>query len=265
MRFRRIPLAEFLFVRKKGHCEYFASAMTVMLRTLGVPARIVNGFQSGTYNPVSGMYVVRASDAHSWVEAYDPALGWVTFDPTPPAPRTYSYALWTKAGMYLDAAETFWQEWVVNYDLGRQITLAGKLEERTRSLGARWQHFDFRRWAKSFRGWALDAGGLLLLFAVGFALWRKLPSWERKRRIRSGVVTVGEATQLYERMLRTMKRRGFQKPPWFTPEEFAATLPESEAAQCVAEFTQVYQALRFGGVKDAGRQMGSLLERLESI
>ena len=66
----RDPLANFLFVRKKGHCEYFASAMAVMLRTLGIPSRVVTGFQSGVFNPLTGWQVVRASDAHSWVEAW---------------------------------------------------------------------------------------------------------------------------------------------------------------------------------------------------
>ena len=77
------PLADFLFSRRKGHCEYFASAMTVMLRTSGIPARLVNGFQSGTFNPMSGLYVIRGSDAHSWVEAFLPGTGWTVFDPTP--------------------------------------------------------------------------------------------------------------------------------------------------------------------------------------
>ena len=77
------PLADFLFVRKQGHCEYFASSMAIMLRTLGIPSRVVNGFRTSEFNDVTGNYVVRASSAHSWVEAYFPGQGWVSFDPTP--------------------------------------------------------------------------------------------------------------------------------------------------------------------------------------
>src|SRR5438067_7353869 len=77
------PLANFLFVRRKGHCEYFASAMAVMLRTRGIPSRVVTGFQSGVMNPVNGWLILRASDAHSWVEAWVDGWGWMTFDPTP--------------------------------------------------------------------------------------------------------------------------------------------------------------------------------------
>ena len=77
------PIANFLFERKQGHCEYFASSMAVMLRTLGIPSRVVNGFRSDEFNDLTGNYVVRAKDAHSWVEAYFPGYGWQTFDPTP--------------------------------------------------------------------------------------------------------------------------------------------------------------------------------------
>src|SRR5438445_13833159 len=79
-------LANFLFERKQGHCEYFASAMAVMLRTLHIPSRVVNGFRTGEFNDLTGNYVVRASNAHSWVEAYFPGYGWVSFDPTPAGP-----------------------------------------------------------------------------------------------------------------------------------------------------------------------------------
>src|SRR5262249_23695685 len=80
------PLAHFLFETRAGHCEYFASAMTVMLRMLGIPAREVNGFLPGEYNDLGGDYIVRASDAHSWVEVYFAGNGWIVFDPTPAAP-----------------------------------------------------------------------------------------------------------------------------------------------------------------------------------
>src|ERR1035437_9941888 len=126
------PLANFLFVRRKGHCEYFASSMAVMLRSLGIPSRLATGFQSGLYNPVSELWLVRASDAHSWVEAWIPGYGWTTFDPTPADSNAGGLAILTRLALYLDAAETFWQEWVVTYDLTRQGTLAyHRSEEHT--------------------------------------------------------------------------------------------------------------------------------------
>jgi hypothetical protein len=255
------PLVDFLCVRKKGHCEYFASAMAVMLRVLGIPSRVATGFQSGTYNSVSGMYVIRASDAHSWVEAYDPVEGWVTFDPTPSAPPSRGSALWTKAGMYLDAAQTFWQEWVVDYDLGHQLTLAGRLEERTRRMRAGLSGVDLEAWRRRavvFGGWAL---GALALGVLGWLLRGRLSVWRLWKRKRPDCA--GEATVLYQRMLRCLKRHGYQKPPWFTPAEFAATLPESELGWVVAEFTRGYQALRFGN--GTGLGLEELVERIEGL
>ncbi len=80
------PLPHFLFERKRGHCEYFASSMAIMLRTLNIPARMVNGFRGGEYNDLNQTYIIRGRDAHSWVEAFFPEYGWVTFDPTPSFP-----------------------------------------------------------------------------------------------------------------------------------------------------------------------------------
>jgi transglutaminase-like putative cysteine protease len=76
------PVANFLFERKEGHCEYFASAMAVMLRSIGIPTRIATGFRGGEYNDLTGSYIIRGRDAHAWVEVYFPEQGWVTFDPT---------------------------------------------------------------------------------------------------------------------------------------------------------------------------------------
>lgn len=77
----RTPLSEFLFDTREGHCEYFASAMVMMLRTVGVPARLVTGFSATTKNPLTGYYEIRAIDGHAWVEAWVDSR-WVTFEPT---------------------------------------------------------------------------------------------------------------------------------------------------------------------------------------
>ena len=79
----RDPVDYFLFDLKEDFCEYFASAMVVMLREVGVPARFVEGFSTGTYDPARGLYVVREQNAHAWVEVYFPQYGWVEFEPTP--------------------------------------------------------------------------------------------------------------------------------------------------------------------------------------
>src|SRR5260370_17591950 len=92
-------LAYSLSDKRAGHCEYFASAMTVMLRSVGIPARIANGFLTGEYNDVGGDFIVRASDAHSWFEVFFPTYGWLTFDPTPAA-QEKAPGTFTRFGRY---------------------------------------------------------------------------------------------------------------------------------------------------------------------
>jgi hypothetical protein len=269
------PLADFLFTRKQGHCEYFASAMAVLLRTAGIPARIVTGFLGGEYNPITDLWVVRASDAHSWVEAWVPGFGWSTFDPTPAGPETRSFAFVTTLGLYLDAAQTFWQNWVLGYDVGRQGTLADRMEQGARGMGIRW--YDAVAAVES--AWRSGTAAMTrrvmisLAAAAGVALWiwlaappliRLLRMRRRVERVRRGQADVGDATIIYQRMLHVLKRRGFQKPAWFTPLEFAGSLPHGDMAATVAEFTSAYNALRFGGRAGAAPRLSLLLDQLES-
>jgi len=268
------PVAHFLFERKKGHCEYFASAMAVMLRAVRIPSRVATGFQSGVYNPVSGWRLIRTSDAHSWVEAYLDGYGWVTFDPTPSAVVPEHPGLLTRMGMYLDAAEIFWHDWIVAYDLERQVTLANRVGQSGRNLSLDWM----RRWEnwkpaldpaaplKSPRLWMALVGTALWIVAAiiwgpRFLFWVK--SHRRVRRLRRGHAESSDATLLYERMLALLFRRGWAKPGSTTPIEFARLLPESAHGGLVRDFTSAYYELRFGGKVQAASRMIALLEQLE--
>jgi hypothetical protein len=149
------PLAEFLFDVKEGHCEYFATAMVILLRSIGIPARIVNGFQMGEYNRINELYTVRESDAHSWVEAYflhsqnatetehtdapapknldSPGKGiWLEFDPTPSSGlNDYSQGgLRASLRKYMDAMEVFWLDYVVTLDRDEQASLMVEIQHR---------------------------------------------------------------------------------------------------------------------------------------
>ena len=262
------PLADFLFNRKQGHCEYFASSMAVMLRTGGIPSRVVNGFAGGTYNPVSDLYMIRASDAHSWVEAYIDGLGWMTFDPTPTAPRP-APGLLTTIGYYLDAADSFWQEWVMNYDLARQFILGANIELGLRDMTWLWHpasaHLP-RIDRKVLIAWLPPAilviAAVALLAAFSRSWLERLRSAWRVRRIRPERARPADAAILYEHMLRIMKKRGYQKPAWFTPREFAATVRQGARDGGVAEFTECYNALRYGGDAAAAERMKRILQEL---
>jgi transglutaminase-like putative cysteine protease len=117
-------LDEFLFDWGRGHCEYFATAMVILMRAQGIPARIVNGFVGADYNDVGEYYAVRQANAHSWVEVFFPGPGWVRFDPTPggmPEINT-SGALW-KLQMWIDNMRLTWFRWVIEYDLEKQVSV----------------------------------------------------------------------------------------------------------------------------------------------
>lgn len=267
----RDPLSDFLFVRKDGYCEYFASAMAVMLRTQGIPARVATGFQTGYFNDVSGLYVVRASDAHAWVEAWFEDSGWTTFDPTPPGSApSGTAALFARLNMYFDAADHTWHEWVVSYDLGHQLAMAAKFDALVRgwrrSGGATGPSWSARimDMARTWGIWLL--GAIVLVLAAYFFGLSRLADWRARRRLRRiarGGGSQADAGILYERMLAVLARRGFEKPTWFTPTEFARHLPPAETPR-VTEFTQVYNSIRFGGEVAATARLARMLQEFES-
>lgn len=270
------PLSNFLFDRKKGHCEYFASAMVVLLRTLGVPSRMVTGFQSGVYNPMTKLQVVRASDAHSWVEAWITGRGWITFDPTPPDPGSASSGVMSRFSLFFDAAEQFWQDWVVSYDTDRQIALASRMDDSARRL----RFGGVTRWFNDTVDSMKSAGrtgvtyapivglGVVLLIAAILCVPFLLRWWRahaRAQRLARGQGEASDATILYKRMLAMLARRGIQKPPWLTPAEFARVIPAAEVRGVVGDLTASYNALRFGGRGDVAPRMMTLLDRLEKM
>ena len=136
------PLEDFLFRYKSGQCEYFASAMVLMLRSQGIPARLVTGFLGGEYNPFEGYFMVRESNAHAWVEAYLPGVGWQVFDPTPPAgrPNPGEESTWMLARQAWDFVLFRWDRYVLTYGLYDQIRVFGSLRELWASLWSRFQH-----------------------------------------------------------------------------------------------------------------------------
>jgi hypothetical protein len=128
------PLDQFLFVKKRGHCEYFASSFAILLRVAGVPSRLVGGYLGGEYNDIGGYYVVSDDMAHVWVEAYINGQGWTRIDPSSFASNfagrdeALHARFIRRLRMYLDAVNYYWNAAVISYDLDRQlqvVTVAG--------------------------------------------------------------------------------------------------------------------------------------------
>lgn len=245
------PTAYFLFDRRQGHCEYFASAMAVMLRVINVPSRVVTGFSGGMQNDISGWYVLRAADAHSWVEAWVDGRGWVTFDPTPADPNASSFSIQAKWAMWVDAMDTFWRDWVLGYSLEHQLNLASRVEQ------TRFQ-FDFNTLPRK-KELGIVVGIALAMIAVVFFFPRRWTiSWQRR-------MAASDAERLYGQLIKILKRRGCERPKWMTPQEFASKLPDAPWRDSAVQFTSSYYDLRFGGKKEAADEMHQLLKKVKEL
>jgi protein-glutamine gamma-glutamyltransferase len=272
------PLANFLFERKQGHCEYFASSMAVMLRSLGIPARLVNGFRTGEFNELTSQSVIRASNAHSWVEAYFPGYGWIAFDPTPGVSMATRTG-WNRMGLYLDAMASFWRDWVVNYDAGHQQALAVSARSGSRELFwsvRRWwrNHYDnllasARRVKTALSGSPLRWGvaglalaTLLLLAGNARLLWQTLA--RRRLAARPEKAPRRAATIWYERMTDNVGRRGWHKLPAQTPAEFVGLIEDPGVRAKVAEFTRHYESARFDDSVEDARRLPNLYEEISA-
>lgn len=287
------PVADFLFNARAGHCEYFASAMVLMLRArqIQIPARIVNGFQTGEYNPTADVFTVRQSDAHSWVEVYFPKNGWVAFDPTPAAGlSSYDDGMMAWLRQYSEAMEMFWLEHVVGFDLNRQLSLAYTAQRwmaaYQRDVSMQWfdwtsglaQRLGAWREGRDDKGdlaedksknvsWrsivlhpAMLAVFAFLVLGVLAYLWRIYGnSWRRclKRDAEESAI------RFYQEMLRLLERAGHKREPHQTPQEFAAEL----ANPAVNEITRLYQQARFGDQnlnQDEVARIDALLHQLKT-
>jgi protein-glutamine gamma-glutamyltransferase len=272
------PIANFLFERKRGHCEYFASAMAVMLRAIGIPSRVVNGFRSDEFNDLTDNYVVRAKDAHSWVEAYFPGYGWQTFDPTPAGAFGVPQG-WARIPLYFDAMASFWREWVVSYDVTHQFVLGQTAVNDARNFwdrGRMWTHKVYEsilQWGRETHHraerspleWIFVAAFLSLLFLIIRNLgW--IVRVVRERRLQAHPERNPEqaATIWYRRMAHTLARSGIEKPESVTAQEFVEKIGNLSLREPVARFTDVYESARFGNCAEDARRLPELYEEVES-
>jgi protein-glutamine gamma-glutamyltransferase len=261
------PLSDFLFNVREGHCEYFATAMALMLRTQGIATRVVTGFQQGEYNETADVFVVRQLNAHAWVEVYFPGEGvWVPFDPTPAAGQgleVVSTGIMGQYTKYLEALEMFWIQYFVAFDNQEQKSLLTSVkrsfvdyQSKTSSYVETFQIL-IAEWWKDVKG---ENGFETRLAAVGYAIasvllfvllvlvfWfggkrvRKMSIWSRLHsRFQPGQNTT--IIDFYDRMIRLLEGRGLNREPHQTPMEFAAATMLPEAVM----LTQKYNLVRFG-------------------
>ncbi|HEX9831240.1 MAG TPA: DUF3488 and transglutaminase-like domain-containing protein [Thermodesulfobacteriota bacterium] len=257
------PVEDFLFENKAGHCEYFATAMVVLLREVGIPARIVNGFHGGEWNDYGKFFLIRESNAHSWVEVYFPKHGWVSFDPTPASESEFaaSGGLFLLSS-YVDYLRYRWSRYIVDFSQRDQVIifqgirnnwtwqkskLESKVDFQLRDLNKRW------------------LVALLFLVLVTWAIYTRSDlkhffSYQRKK-------PVERASSMYKKALLLLSKKGFSKSEFATPREFARIVMKTRGRelQTFSEFTERYLNLRFGGgyITHELKELENLWERLK--
>lgn len=258
------PLSDFLFNVREGHCEYFSTALAVMLRTQGIATRVVNGFQRGEYNETADVFVVRQKNAHSWVEVYFPGEdAWVTFDGTPAAGRESTAGaagVVTRFSKYAEALETFWIQYFVAFDNQEQRSLFTSVKRGFTDIQNRTSpylitlHAAVLQWWNAVRGQsgtkssiAAAAAGLAIVAGVALLvvlivwLYRRLLTSNTLRRL--GALLFRKKTkpivEFYDRLLQIAAARGFVRNSDETPLEFASSLPSTEAVNITLKYNEV--------------------------
>jgi hypothetical protein len=278
------PLEEFLFARKTGYCEHYATAMVVMLRAVGIPARLVTGFLATEWNEYGGYFTVRQRDAHAWVEVYFPQSGWITMDPTPTVSATIAASRWNSLSRLGESIRLQWDRIFVRYSTTDQLAIVHEVREGGDALRER-----VSRWASSLSApiiqtlnrlahmartfhpgmLGLITGVIVVGLALFFLLLRdRIGLWATTHLPTSHSQLA--IVQLYTRMLRTVEKYGVSKPPTATASEFAR-LVEQEwevASPMVTDVTALYHQGRFsqtpltsGELARAAKQV----ERLQSL
>lgn len=224
----------FLFDRQEGHCEYFSTAMVILLRTQGIQARNVNGFLGGRWSEFGQYLAVTQNEAHSWVEVWFPNYGWVEFDPTPGGSigDTAAANSWLWPGQFLfDGLQFRWSKWILDYSMAKQLDVFDRLASLfgenepvvggTEETGPRW-------------GWILLIGAVAL-----FGAWRFIRARRRG----------GPETLAYLSLLDAARRAGLVGREEVTPMAFLAVVEQTKPAAAAPSRALItrYLAARFGG------------------
>ncbi|OGR90885.1 MAG: hypothetical protein A2992_03285 [Elusimicrobia bacterium RIFCSPLOWO2_01_FULL_59_12] len=247
------PVEDFLFVRRRGPCGHFASAMAVMLRLQGIPARVAAGYYQGTWNSRLEQYLFRERDAHAWVEAYLPDAGWVLFDPSPRVSPPRIAQRWLRRLQENWEVLNFkWNQLVIEYDLYSQVKTLQDIQSNTHRMnaaisgwidkhlmGSRRRGGPFGESSESEEPtgrslpWAPMLAAVILASVLG--LWR----------IRTHSAAADPAIAFYKKFLVRMARKGFPKHPSETGWEYAERLRQRPGSGTVFKITEQYYRTRF--------------------
>lgn len=254
----------FLFKYKGGYPDHFSTVLTIMLRSIGIPARLVVGFGTGEFNPFTGLYIVKNTDAYAMTEVYFPQYGWFTFDPIPGHELIPPSVEETET---FGVLRQFWQ-WI-----------AGWLPTPVKSyLGEIWNwlmggivRIIAWVWRIVSNGWVGFFTGLILAIALAFLGWLGWNQWRTWRYCR-WLAGLPAMENLYQQMLRLLSTNGYTKQPAQTPLEFARGARQHHtppSAEVIDEISQAYVSWRYGNqtpnLKHLRQRLRELSKRTQQL
>ncbi len=223
------PLETFLFDSPRGNCEYFASAMAVLLRVNDIPSRLVGGYRGGYYNEIGGYYLVPQKSAHVWVETHIPGRGWVRFDPTPAGEQLSSMSgkgMLLRLRMFVDTINYYWYGIVLTYNLQRQVSITRSIMSGLRRPSS----FSVSPFVKkTARYSALFAAGAGLILLAWFLITSK------KQREMAAL----------DRFLKRLKAAGYEKIASEGLEEFLRRIADDDLRVVCLEFVREFEKIYY--------------------
>ena len=283
------PMVAFLYDFKRGHCEYFAGAMTLLCQSLGMQARVVLGFKCDEYNDIGGYYVVRQSHAHAWVEVLGDDGFWHTFDPTgarsapPPAP-----GMWARVRNLFNFMEFTWANSVIAYDRDSRAnvwrntentlinTISNSTDQVTRAK--KWVSGGDPSGAIFFLGSKALTIMIYLMVAglLGAIVWFLIEKWRLRRRARRiGLGALPPQDQLrlarqlgfYDDLVRLLERHRIYRPRHLTPMEFSQSVSflPADAFHSIRRMTEIFYRVRFGKTELTPRQRQLLHRAIDDL
>lgn len=248
----------FLFKYKGGYPDHFSTVLTVMLRSIGIPARLVAGFSPGEFNPFTGLYIVRNTDAYAMTEIYFPKYGWFAFDPIPNHPLIPPSVEDTQTFSVL---RQLWH-WVAGW-LPSPVT--GLLNNVFETI-FKWVIGVIAWFLALFsQGWFGVLTGLILATTVAFFGWLGWGQW-REWRNRRWLKKLPAMESLYQQMLQWTTQKGLGKHPAQTPLEYAKGSYQHHApatAEVIDEISQAYVSWRYGGHAPNLKRLGERWQELK--
>jgi len=247
----------FLFKHKGGYPDHFSTVLTIMLRSIGIPARMVAGFATGEFNPFTGFYIVKNTDAYAMTEVYFPKYGWYTFDPIP------GHELFPQSveeSQTFGVLRQFWQ-WVAGWLPSPVTNWVGNVWNLVIRSLARLIVFV---WGIVSNGWVGAFTGLILAIALGFLGWLGWNQW-RTWRYQRWLARLPQMEGLYQQMLKVLGTQGYAKHPAQTPLEYAKTMHQHQpttSAQVIDEISQAYVRWRYGAQMPNIPQLRQQLQNL---